>query len=320
MMMIWLIAFGAGAASALMVAAVATGSALAVPLFYLAPLPVLIAGLGWSPLAALVAVSTASVLVGLFSGIELLLAYVAGVGLPAYVMSYLALMARQETPGGPLEWFPVGRLVLAAAILGSLAVAALVPLIAGNFVDYQAALRALFQAMLSDRAGEVGPEAERLAELMVVIMPPAAAVVTMATQLANLWLAGHIARLSGRLVRPWPDLPSMQLPPAAAVLLAGAFLGTLVASGFVGLLVQLLASTLLMAFGLLGIAVIHAITRGAPGRGLVIGTVWLAALALGWPFIAAALLGMAESLFGLRARIARKRGNRPGGPPAANDQ
>ena len=278
MMMLWLIAFGAGAASALMVAAVATGSALAVPLFYLAPLPVLIAGLGWSHLAALVAASTAAVLTGLFFGLELTLAYVAGVGLPAYVMSYLALMARQSGPDAPLEWFPAGRLVLAAAVLGSLAVASLVPLVAGDFAEYEAALRALFQAMLSERAGEAGPDAERLADLLVAVMPPAAAVVTMATQLANLWLAGHIARMSGRLVRPWPDLSAMALPKAAAALLAGSFLASIVTSGFIGLLVELLAATLLLAFG---------------------------------------LLGLAETLFGIRARFPRGRGR--GGPPAAND-
>ncbi|GLK86430.1 membrane protein [Ancylobacter defluvii] len=317
MMMLWLIAFGAGAASALMVAAVATGSALAVPLFYLAPLPVLIAGLGWSHLAALVAASTAAVLTGLFFGVELTLAYVAGVGLPAYVMAYLALMARQSAPDAPLEWFPVGRLVLAAAVVGSLAVASLIPLVAGDFAEYEAALRSLFLAMLTERAGEAGPDAERLADLLVAVMPPAAAVVTMATQLVNLWLAAHVARMSGRLMRPWPDLSAMVLPKAAAALLAGAFLASIVASGFIGLLVELLAATLLLAFGLLGIAVVHAVTRGAPGRGLVIGTVWLAALALGWPFAALALLGLVETLFGVRARFPRKGGR--GGPPAAND-
>lgn len=317
MIMTWLIALGAGAASCLMVAAVAGGSALAVPLFYLAPLPVLIAGLGWSHVAALVAAVTASVLIGLFYGPELLAAYVAGVGLPAYVLAYLALMARQDKPDAPLEWFPVGRLVLAATVLGCLSIATLIPLVAGSFQDYEAALRSLFEAMLADRTGQVSPDGERLADLMVAVMPPAAAVVTMVTQLGNLWLAAHIARLSSHLMRPWPDLSAMELPRGAAILLVGSFIGSMLADGFVGLLVELLAATLLMAFGLLGLAVIHVITRGAPGRSLVIGTVWLAALGLGWPFAVLALLGIAETLFGVRARFRRKAG--PGGPPAAND-
>lgn len=313
----WLIAFGAGVASALLVATVATGSALALPLFYLAPLPVLIVGLGWSHLSALVAASTAAVGIGVFFGLELLTAYVAGVGLPAYVLAYLALMARQAQPDGPLEWFPVGRVVLAAAILGCLAVAALIPLVAGSVEGYQAALREMFQAMFEERPGIPGADTGRLVDLLVIVMPPAAAVVTMVTQLANLWLAAHAARLSGRLMRPWPDLAAISVPRASVALLIGALIAASLDDGFVGLLAELLGATLVMAFAFIGLATIHWITRGAAGRTLVIATVWIAALALGWPFAALALLGLAETLFGLRGRF--KRGSPPKGPPAAND-
>ena len=318
MFQVWLISLGAGAASALLVATVATGSALAVPLFYLAPLPVLIVGLGWSHLAALIAALAAAGFIGGFFGSELLFAYVAGVGIPAYILSYLALMARQTGPEGQLEWFPVGRIVLAAAIVGCLAVASLIPLVAGDVESYEAALRTLFQAMLDEGApgGGANPDTARLVDLLVMVMPPAAAVLTMVTQLANLWLAAHAARLSGRLVRPWPDLAWIVLPRATVALLIGAIIAAAITSGFVGLLAELLAATLVMAFGFLGLAVIHAITRGAAGRSLVIGTVWLAALVLGWPFALLALLGLSETLFGIRGRL--KRGG-PGGPSAAND-
>jgi hypothetical protein len=43
-----LIALGAGAASALLFASIASGSLLAILLFYLAPLPILIAALSWT--------------------------------------------------------------------------------------------------------------------------------------------------------------------------------------------------------------------------------------------------------------------------------
>lgn len=315
MVQVWLIAFGAGAASALLVASVSAGTALALPLFYLAPLPILIVGLGWSQVAALVAGSAAAVALGLGFGLELMLAYVAGVGLPAYVLAYLALMARQEAPEGPLVWFPVGRILLAAAVLGCLAVAALIPLIAGSFEDYQAALRSLFEAMLAANPS-VDADAARLIDLLVTVMPPAAALITMVTQLANLWIAAHVARMSGRLIRPWPDLAAITLPAATIALLGGAFLGSALASGFVGLLCELLSATLLMALAFVGLATLHWITRGAAGRTLVLGTVWVAALALGWPFALLALLGAMETLFGIRRRF--RRGG-PGAPPAANE-
>ena len=48
MMQVFLIGIGAGAATALLFASVASGSPLSVLLFYLAPLPILMAALGWS--------------------------------------------------------------------------------------------------------------------------------------------------------------------------------------------------------------------------------------------------------------------------------
>ena len=60
MVQLILIGIGAGAATALLFASVASGSPLSVPLFYLAPLPILIAALGWSHWAALIAAIVAS--------------------------------------------------------------------------------------------------------------------------------------------------------------------------------------------------------------------------------------------------------------------
>ena len=60
MIQVALIGVSAGAATALLFASVASGSALSVPLFYLAPLPILIAAMGWSHWAALIAAVVAS--------------------------------------------------------------------------------------------------------------------------------------------------------------------------------------------------------------------------------------------------------------------
>ena len=55
MVQLILIGVSAGAAAGLLFASVASGSPLSVPLFYLAPLPILIAAIGWSHWAALIA-------------------------------------------------------------------------------------------------------------------------------------------------------------------------------------------------------------------------------------------------------------------------
>ena len=50
MMTTILIALAAGSASALMFASIISGALISLVLFYLAPLPLMVAGLGWGPL------------------------------------------------------------------------------------------------------------------------------------------------------------------------------------------------------------------------------------------------------------------------------
>ncbi len=78
-----------------------------------------------------------------------------------------------------------------------------------------------------------------------------------------------------------------------------------------GILAGVLVAGLLMAYGILGFAVLHAITQGMNARGLVLGGVYAAVLVLGWPVLALCLLGLIETAIDLRARIARTRGPPP---------
>jgi hypothetical protein len=60
-----------------------------------------------------------------------------------------------------------------------------------------------------------------------------------------------------------------------------------------------------MAFALLGLAVLHVVTRHMNGRGFILGGMYGAIAVLGWPVLAAALLGIADAAFDLRARAGR---------------
>ena len=66
-----------------------------------------------------------------------------------------------------------------------------------------------------------------------------------------------------------------------------------------------------MAYGVLGLAVLHAITQGINSRAFLLGGVYAAVIVFGWPMLALCLLGLVETAFDLRARLARRRG-----PPA----
>ena len=77
-----LIGIGAGAATALLFASVASGAVISILLFYLAPLPILIAAVGWSHWAALIAAVTASAGLAVVFGGTFFIAFLLGIGLP----------------------------------------------------------------------------------------------------------------------------------------------------------------------------------------------------------------------------------------------
>jgi hypothetical protein len=298
MVQIVLVGIGAGAAAALLFASVVSVSIAAIFLFYLAPLPILIAALGWSHVAGLVAAASATAVVGVLSGSFFIAVPVIAFG--AWWLGYLALLARPVANGGggALEWYPVGRLVLWAAVIGTLVVAAAVPNFGTDQESLQAGLRKTYERILTEKS---------LIDLLVVAVPPAAAVFSTIINLLNLWLAARVVKISGRLTRPWPDLAALALPASATGLLAAAVAGSFLPD-LVGVLSGAFAASLLMAFAILGLAVLHAITRGMSSRGVVLAGLYATTVVFTWPVLAISILGLADTVLNIRGRIARKRG------------
>jgi uncharacterized protein YybS (DUF2232 family) len=162
----------------------------------------------------------------------------------------------------------------------------------------QSGLRKTYERLLNDKA---------LIDMLVVAVPPAAAVFSTVTSLVNLWLAARVVKISGRLTRPWPELAALSLPASAAGLLTAAIAGSFLPD-LLGILSGAFAASLLMAFAVIGLAVLHTITRGMGSRGVVLAGVYAITLILTWPLLAISILGLAETLLNIRGRVARKRG------------
>jgi Predicted membrane protein (DUF2232) len=316
MVQIVLIGIAAGVASALVFASIASGSALSIPLFYLAPLPVLIAAMGWSHLAGLIAAGVAAIGLGIAFGSMLFVVFLVGVGLPAWWLGYLALLARPVTNGGPghLEWYPVGRLVVWASLLGSLVVAAVMLRFGFDTESIQNGLQRSLEVLFQVRSGTGGKAPARSGEIgefiawLTVWIPRIAAIPTILASLLNLWLAGRVVGASGRLKRPWPDLSAIAFPSWLPLLLAAVIAGTF-APGLLGMICWVLTASLLTAYMLLGFAVLHATTRALAGRAFILAGSYLSVMLFGWPALAIAILGLLDAALDIRGRIARKRAN-----------
>ncbi|HSM20247.1 MAG TPA: DUF2232 domain-containing protein, partial [Hyphomicrobiales bacterium] len=237
------VGFAAGLAAALVYGSVSAGTPAAFILFYIATLPVFIAGLGWgwitAALASVVGVVATALILGPLSGLVFLLA----VGAPATWLSYLAGLSRRvEGPEGPTQqWYPVGRLVAWTSVIGGALILPTLAAFGFSLEAYEANIRAVFERLISDGAGAPPPDlppgldAERLAALFVRYMPPVSVIFWMATTLANMYVAGRVVMISGRLSRPWPEVMRLELPNGVAIALAAALIATLL-PGIAGLI------------------------------------------------------------------------------------
>src|SRR5260370_37664946 len=97
MMAIVLIAIPAGCASALMFASIVSGALISLLLFNLAPLPLMVAALGWGPLSATIGGIVAATGLGARVGPPYCIAFVGPGALPAWVLGPLA---RLRPPAG----------------------------------------------------------------------------------------------------------------------------------------------------------------------------------------------------------------------------
>ena len=318
MMTIILIALAAGSASALMFASIISGALISLMLFYLAPLPLMVAGLGWGPLCATIGGIAAAFGLGMIFGLPYCLAFVLTIALPAWWLGHLALLGRPlatgalagngAAPAPPvLEWYPVGRILLWTAGFAALTTMAALFTLGGDAATIAAALRRGLLRVIGPRAAG---DTDQIVDALVTVAPAAAAIVAMMTLTLNLWLAAKITATSGRLHRPWPDMKSAALPPmtlaALSLALALCFTG-----GLLAMLGQIAGAALLMAYALIGFAVLHTLTLAMKGRALWLSAAYAVVLVFGWPVVAMVGLGLADAVFGFRQRYLQRRSPPP---------
>ena len=312
------VAIGAGMTAALLFLAAIRGAPIGIAFAYLGPMPVMIATLGWGlDAGALAAVVAGSVVAGAAPPYALVYALIfAG---PAYALSAFASLPsfRRGPPPDP----PVPRAypgpgavsVLAAAlfVLAGFLQLSLMLFGKGGYDAAVADLSAQIRGALDDSGAvralppEIG--VEQLADSLVRFGPTALSTGATIMHLVNLYLAARTTQISGRLKRPWRDIPTGYVLPRALAVVTALAVGVavvgpsptddyaLVAAGAFGAL-----------YAMQGLAALHALSRRAAARPFMLAALYFAcAVAAQWVLPALAVLGLAESFVNLRGRAAR---------------
>jgi magnesium-transporting ATPase (P-type) len=316
-----LIALLLGLVSAVVFASATTGPMLfRYVLFLLTSLPIFLAGLGWGWRFAAVAGGASATFVALLAGPLAGAIYALTQIVPAIILSYLALLNRTYVPEGSdadvTEWYPVGRLVLWAAVMAGTITLLVLLIIGQDFEELRAGLKTyLSEAIKTSMPESAGgapldeQQLETMTNIVVAVMPAASAVSWLTALVVNLWLAGRITLAAGQLQRPWPDISGLEFPPGTALMLLASMLGT-GAKGITGAVGTAFLGAFFLAYVFAGLAVIHYVTRGKSWRSLGLWMLYLGLLVVAvWIAVVIALVGLAERPLRLRDRAF------PSGPP-----
>ncbi|MCP3368968.1 DUF2232 domain-containing protein [Bradyrhizobium cajani] len=317
MMAFGLIALIAGTASALMFASIISGALISLVLFYLAPLPLMVAAIGWGPLCASLGGIAAAIGLGALFGLPYCIAFAVTVALPAWWLGHLVLLSRQVGRVAPdasaaepadieLEWYPVGRILLWIAGFATLTTIAALLTLGTDADTITGTLRRGLMRLIRAADPQTSGEADQFVDALVRIAPAAATIAAMMTLTLNLWLSAKVTATSGRLRRPWPDLMTAELPPmtlvALCVALAFCFTG-----GLLAIVAQITTAALMMGYAVTGFAVLHTLTLALKSRAFWLGSAYAVVVVFGWPVIAMVILGLADAVFGFRERFLRSR-------------
>jgi Predicted membrane protein (DUF2232) len=317
-----IIGIGSGLIAAALFASAAMATPLAGVLFYLAPLPLCLAGLGWGGMTAPLSVLAGSIIVAASLGSITAGIFAVLIAVPAALLTHLALLSRpvpasEGQQSATLEWYPPGSLVGWAAVLAGLLAGMFVLYLGYDHDSYRDSVREILNhSALKDLGRDESLFTEEsfanFSDLIARALPAAFSIIWLSVMLFNLWIAGLIVDASGHALRPWPDLHGLELPNRFLLIFAPALVASFL-PGLPGLLATGLAGALLFAYTLQGLAVIHVYSRGASYRPLLLGALYLGILLFGWVAIVVAIIGLAEPSLDLRGRATRN-----GQPPAGN--
>lgn len=302
-----LIPAGAGLVSAITFVSVALGDpGFGVLLFIIVPLPIFLAGLGLGWQAALIAATVASLIILLLAGPSSAGAFALAQATPPVILSYLALLNRPSADPSTLEWYPPGRLVIAAALIGAALSLVFMLGLGGTREAIREKVAPFVEELIktqtqgSTAPSPIAPEdVPKIVDVAVALMPTMSAITVMGILLLNLMLAGRITRASGQLARPWPDLGLLEFPRRTPLALAAA-----TAAGFLdglpGMAGSALSGALFFAYVLVGLAVIHYVSRGAAWRTAGLWITYLALIFFNPALLLLALMGLIDHVWPMR--------------------
>ena len=282
-------------------------------LFYVAALPIYLAGFAFG-----VTAGTVASLSGFVAAIALGGMLVAGVFalvhlLPAWTVIRQAMLQRTAADGHT-EWMPPGSIVASLAGL-----AASMMLLAGLvFMANGTGLSTIVTDRLTDVLATVAPGTpqaarDEMVQLYGPLLPASLGSSWVIMAMISAAVAQSILARAGRNMRPTPRYANLVLPEWISWAMVGTAVVSLVAGGEIQFLARNLTLALAVPFFLLGLAVFHHWARRVRGGRFALVAIYFLVFVVGWAgLLVTAAIGILEQWGGIRRRLA---GPSSGTPP-----
>ncbi len=310
------IGLASGLAAALLFLVVRTGSVFALVLDMLAPLPILITALGWGPRAALIGTAVGTLTITAIVAGPAGLVFGLGIGLPAWLMGILLLSHRKQD--GFILFLPIGIALLAICLISALMALTAAVMIGGDPDGLLQAFKNVIDAVAQVHPVLIeglGLSRDDIARLLAQFAPPVFSGIGVLSNCVLVWLAAKLVDMSGRLLRPWPDLAMTSMPPSVLGLTALSGIMSILFDGFGGLYARCILAALLTAYAIEGFGVVAVMTRGMTWRNTLLAVFFIVLVgfsALTLPLmLAMAALGIVDRMAGLRHRAMLRQAKYP---------
>ncbi|MGH6762779.1 MAG: DUF2232 domain-containing protein [Phyllobacterium sp.] len=291
----------AGLAAALLTAGATGQAGLAMLLYFLSPLPIFVAALGWGTASAIAAAVSTALAISFFASPMSALLVLLTMVLPAAAASYFSGLARPaEELGGPkdsLVWFPLSDTLFRLAVITSIAFI-IIGTIIGFGDELSRGLAEAFARSMTEVDPEFAADAEFidwLASFLVTALPIIQTATWMLVLVGNFYLAQRLTAISGRLKRPRDDWPTALRMPKAAVFAFAIAIALTFLSGGIGHMAAAVAGALGTAFTLAGLAITHQRSRVVARRGLLLWALYLALMLFPFLIIPFLFIGLIDT-------------------------
>jgi hypothetical protein len=297
-----LIALVGGLASATFFLAIRTGVPGATALTYLASVPILAVGLSQGLLNTAIATIVACLSIALGIHVTAAGIYIAIAAIPALIVIRQSLFSQPGTTTEELEWYPIGLVLSCLTAYGLIVLTG----ISLYFLGYEGGLTGRSQQLLSSvfaKVSAANPQITIPLEGIARYLPGMLLSVWLLISIVNATLAQNVLSRIGHAIRPLPNYSSIELPNWMSLALAIVILLSFF-SGVFGDFGRNASPLLSTPFFLLGLAVIHTLSRRVSARGPVLFGVYFLLVIVGWLSAIVVLLGVLEQWISLRERFA----------------